>query len=446
MVRWTLVILMGIGLCNPALAQTNVPPKPSGDVMTLKKTLNHVYQKNPTLQASRYGLEATRELYPQATSGWKPNVNAETSITSTDVETGNFAAGDGATTKSASIQVDQPLFRGFRTVAETESAERRIDAGLADVKSGEQRIFLQTAESYMNVVRDRLILMLRQKNRELLEKEQESVNARFDAGDVTQTDVKQTEAKYAISVASEAIAQSDLRESEAIFEKVTGLFPSGTMEVPVVDFKFPSTLDELVKAADVQNPQLMGIRQAHLAAQSDIRTAKSDYYPYVTAFASHVKEYDPQPGIVSDSETSAIGVRARINLYEGGNTISRTREAKSRANQRLIEIRETEMAIKSDLVTSWRKLQSADSEISARELAVAASKYSRDGVHEEARLGERTVLDTLDAEQDVLDSETALVIAKREKVVTAYRLAAALGMLSPEQVGIAASAGREPLE
>lgn len=430
MSRIILFIVIAVGFARGAMAQEN------GAALTLDETLRHVYRENPTIEASRYGLEATKELYPQAVSGWHPKINAEASLTSTDIETGNFSTGDGATTKSGSINVEQPLFRGFRTSAETESAERRIEAGEARLQDTEQDVFLRAVESYMNVIRDRMLLDLQRKNVELLGKERESVLARFEAGDITQTDVKQTDARYSSAQADDATAESDLQESEAAFEEVTGVFPPDFMEMPAIPFTFPQTVQDMVTLAGRKNPDLLRTRSDYLASESDIGVAESDFYPQVTAFASHIKEYDPQPGIVDETETSTIGVRARISLYAGMDTISRTREAKHRANQRRIEIQVAEQALKSDLVTQWRRLQAFDVEISARELEITAAKFSAEGVREEARLGERTVLDMLEAEQEVLDAQSALIGARRDRIVTAYRLAASLGLLVPEIMGI----------
>ncbi|PZQ46655.1 MAG: type I secretion protein TolC [Micavibrio aeruginosavorus] len=413
----------------PALAQEERP-------LSLEQTLRYVYEENPSILAARYNLKATEELYPQAMAGWKPRASAETGIFTTDVKTGNFSQGDGATTKSASVSIEQPLFRGFRTQAEMEAAEHQIAAETERVRATEQDVFLQSVESYMNVIRDRLILGLQQKNRLLLGKERESVVARFDAGDLTQTDVKQMEARYSRAIADEAIAESQLQTSEATFERITGVWPSNIFVMPVPPFVFPQTLDDLVKAAAMQNPDLIASRRAHEAAEEDITSAKSDFYPQISAYASHVKELDPQPGIVDESETSTIGLRARISLYEGGSTLSRIREAKSRASQRFVETLAAEKSVKSDLVSSWRRLKASEAEIAARELEVAAAQFSSEGVREEARLGDRTVFDTLEAEQDVLDAESALVQARRDRIVTAYRLAAALGILNPKTLNL----------
>jgi TolC family type I secretion outer membrane protein len=397
--------------------------------LTLERALQYVYHDNPTILAARYNLRATQELYPQAAAGWQPRLGAETSITSTNIETGNFNQGDGATTKGASVNIEQPLFTGFRTTAQMEAAEHRISADTDALRQTQQDVFVATAEAYMNVIRDRQLVMLQRKNMEILGGERESVRARFDAGDVTQTDVKQTQARYSNAMADAAIAESAMQRSEATFEQISGIAPDEVFAMPQIAFDFPQTLQELIELAARQNPALSSKRSGHEAAEEDIRAAKSDLYPQITAFANHTKEYDPQPGIVEDSETSAIGVRARISLYEGGATISRVRQAKSRASQRFVEIIEAEQAVRADIIAFWRSYMTYTAEIDAREQGVAAARYSAEGVREEARLGDRTVFDTLEAEQDVLDAETALVRAKSDRVVTAYRLAAALGML-----------------
>ncbi len=407
-----------------------------GAPLTLDNTLSYVYRENPTILAARYNLRTTKEQYPQAAAGWKPRIDADTTVTAAKIDSKPSSDDDGTLSKSASISVEQPLFRGFRTVAEMDAAIKRIESDTANVRDTEQRIFVQTVEAYMNVIRDRQLLELQRQNVVLLTREKETVLARFEAGDVTQTDVKQTEGRYSSALADNAVAESQLQESEAQFEKITGIWPSDTFVFPVISFAFPERLDDLVAMAAMDNPQLSSSRSAHEAAEEDIRAAKSAFYPQVTAFASHIKEYDPQPGTLDESENSTIGIRARINLYEGGGNLSRVREAQSRANQRFVETIAAEKSVRSDIIGTWRRLQAYQAEIAARELEVAAAQYSAEGVREEARLGDRTVLDTLEADQEVLDAQSALVEARRDRVVAAYTLAAALGMLNPAKMGI----------
>jgi outer membrane protein len=423
-------IITGLALLSCCCGQAMAEP------LSLEKTLRKVYQDNPSLEASRFGLKATHELYPQARAGWHPIISGEGSITSTDIDTGGASREDGATTKSMSVGAEQPIFRGFRTTSEIDSAKSRIKAGYDRLKQTEQDIFLRTVENYMNVIRDRMIVTLQQRNRDILAKELESLQARFDAGDVTRTDVKQAQSRLSMALAEEARAQGDLKSSNAMFEEVVGIMPPQDMVFPASKMSLPKTVQEMSVMADTQNPELWAARHDHLASVSDVEVAASDLYPHVTAFASYIKEYDPQPGTIAESETSAIGVRARILLYEGGKTRSQIREAKNRENQRYIQTIVTAKAVRSELIRNWSQYEAHSLEIKAREEAVQAARLSVEGVREEARLGERTVMDTLDAEQEMLEAEVALARAKRDQIVSSYALAASMGRLLPEHMGM----------
>lgn len=414
-----------------------------GQAMSLHGVLQEISRDNPTIQAARYNVQAVEEEYPQARAGWLPRASAEASLTATDIKTGNFSAGDGATTKGAVVSVEQNIFRGFRTQAEMEGAKERIEAGRERLKQVEQDIFSRAVRAYMDVIRARLVLSLQQKNVELLSEEKKSIRARYDAGDVTQTDIKQTEARYANALADSAIAQSNLHDSEAAFEELTGRPPENYMEMPQIPFKFPDTVQALADMAERNNPQIARSRYEQKAAEQDIDVERSGHYPHVTAFASYARDYDPQPGIVDKTEVGTIGLRARIALYEGGATQSRIREAKSRASQQFVEIVEARRAVVRSLIARWKKLASYDAEISARELEVSAKRFSSEGVREEAKLGERTVQDTLEADQAVLDAEIGLVTAKHDRIVTGYELAGDLGLLTSEALGFQGKRGAD---
>lgn len=401
----------------------------------LDGTFKKVYHENPTLRAARFELEAVRERYPQAAAGWKPRADGEASIFSTHRESGSFSQGDSITTKSASISVEQPLFRGFRTTSEMKSAEHGILAAEKNLLEREQSIFLGVARAYMAVLRGRQMVALQEKSRDLHAVERDAVQARFDAGDLTQTDVQQTKARYADAAARLAASQSALGEENAVFEELTGFFPPDDMVMPAPSFTFPAIEEGLVQMAASANPTMAAVRYEHLAAENDIGAVRSGLYPQVAAFASYIKEYDPQPGIIDESEAGTIGIRARISLYEGGANLSRIRQAKALASQRSVQILETDMAVRRMILANWRKYNAYDAEIAARELEADAARFSAEGVREEARLGERSVFDVLEAQREVLDAETALIDAKAQRVVTSYTLAGALGWLSAERLG-----------
>lgn len=405
--------------------------------ITLEQVLRHVYETNPSLAASRYGLKATHELYPQAKAGWQPTIDAEIGTSVAHIESRPVSAGSGATTKSMSISAEQPLFRGGRTHYEMESAKSRIKSEYKRMLQTEQEIFLRAVSLYMDVIRDRMSVGFQRSSYSALQEEANSLRARFDAGDVTMTDVKRAEARVAEALAGSIRSEGDLKASEAAFEDVVGFAPPAYLKPPEPHFAIPSTAAALIQKAEDNNPEIFAAKFAHMAAETDIGVAESDMYPQLAAYASYIKEYDPQPGTADESETGTIGLRMRMNLYEGGKNTSRIREAKNRANQRYILIQATQRAIKSRLVENWGKLQIYRSEVDSRKLAVAAANLSREGVAEEARLGERTNAETLDSLHDMLDTQIALANAQRDVTVTEYQLAAALGLLLPEYMGMA---------
>jgi outer membrane protein len=181
----------------------------------------------------------------------------------------------------------------------------------------------------------------------------------------------------------------------------------------------------------------MSVNQ-HEAAQNDINARFSELLPQVSAFASYNKQFDPQPGVIDESETKTIGVRAKIPLYEAGFVRSRVREAKSISRASAIrKSTNSRRLIRRDITDNWKTLESARAEIAARNVEADAARAALEGVREEAKMGERTVLDLLDADQDVLSAEAALAHAHHDEVIASYALAAAIGWLLPEKMGMA---------
>lgn len=404
--------------------------------MTLQDTLMHVYNNSPQLQAAKAGLHAAHELYPQALAGRRPTLTTQGSIYTTDVESSNFGRGDGATTKEYSVNLEQPLYSSGRTDAQVDRANAMIKASYATFLQGEQDLFFQTAQAYMNVIRDRQILQLSQQNEDILHQELTAIHARFEGGDVTKTDVEQTKSRLARAQADRIGAHSNLEESYAEFQSVTGFAVSGALHYPVPNFSFPATLNEMVVIAEDKNQILKESRHQLQAAEFEADAVLSELLPQIKAFASYQKEYDPQPGIIDESQVETIGLRATLTLYQGGAIRSRVREARSRAQQRRYEIQDQQQDIKAQVLESWKTLKMAQEQMAARTEEIDAAKRARDGVKEEARMGERSILDTLDADQEVIGAETSYINVRYASVMASFALARALGVFSPEGVGL----------
>ena len=231
-------------------------------------------------------------------------------------------------------------------------------------------------------------------------------------------------------------ASGQLENSRAEFEQVVGFSPDETLYIPARPFNFPPAIEDMIRSAEEGNPALETSKRQKIAAEKDIDVLFGELLPEVSAFATYNKQYDPQPGIVDDSETQTVGIRANIPLYDAGTKRSKVREAKSIASQREQEISQQRRLLREEISRNWSTLLSARQEIAARVIELEAAKAALEGVREEAKMGERTVLDILDADQDVLSAEAARAQAHRDEVVASYALASSLGWLIPEKMGM----------
>ena len=396
---------------------------------SLYNVLKHTYESNPTLMAAREELKERQELYPQARAGWLPSVSANASIYATNVESSNFGNGDGATTKDMSLDVEQPIWRGGMTFAEVARAHDLISVGEATLRQAEQDIFMSAISAYLNTARDRDLLILREKNEEILLLEMQSAQERLDMGVLTQTDLEQAKTRLSRARSQRAQAEADYDISRAEYEEVIGMAPGDVLPAPRPAFNFPDDTEQLVSIAEEQNPEVIMAVFEHKASEHNADAVFRELFPRISAFASMNKQYDPQPGIVSDSETETIGVRATLALFQGGATRSRVREAEIAQKRREYEIEETKRRIRQDVLSNWRSYVSAQVQADNRADEIESAEFALEGVKIEAAEGQRSVLDILDADQELIDARAALINASHRELMAQYALASALGWL-----------------
>lgn len=417
----------------PVAAQTDLSNALPSSFQRLEDVLRNSYASNPRLMAAREELHGTHELVPQAQAGWKPTIDATASINNSHLVGDNFG-GDGTTSKALGVALSEPLYRGGRTMSATQSAFSTVKAQTALLNDLEQQTMLDVATAYMDVLRDGAFLNLVHNNKSLIEERQSAAEARFRAGDATRTDVAQAAARLAAADAQIADAEARLKRSGAAFASLAGLQP-GVMGYPVLRFPFPGTLGAAVDMAKQANPGVVASRYLHEASESDIDTIFGELLPRLSFLANMNKQYDPQPGLVDESFDRTIGLSATIPLYEAGATRSRVRQAKHTANKRYIETLQAGRDVEQKIIDSWQTLAAARADINARQIQVQATLEAREGVHQETMAGTRTILDELDADQEHLDAQTALVSARHDEIVAQFALARNLGLLTPETLG-----------
>ncbi len=424
-----------------AVIQTPKPVTPppatpkAANALTLSWVLRTAYLENLALNSGRADLLATQEELPQAQAGWKPTITADADVTNTDSDDGT-TGDDNNTSKGAGLALTQPIYRGGRTTAQSASARHIINARSEILRGQEQDIFESAAIAYMDVLRDEALLELRRQNQDLQNRQLKATSDRFEVGELTKTDVSQSQARLAGAEADVIDAQGNLNSSRAVFEQVVGL-PADALSPPDVKLTLPDRLDDVIQQAEENSPFVLAALSTHQAAEEDIDDVYGELLPQVGFFTTLDKTYDPPSG--SDDRTDrSIGIEASVPLYEAGATRSRVRQAKHTANSRYLDILDAKRQVREEAVRNWEDLQAARAQITSRQSQVDASRVAQEGVRQEAEFGARSVLDALDADQELLDAQVALVVARRDEVVAQFSLLASLGLLSPEILGFGA--------
>ncbi len=422
----------------PAPALTPAPPAPATvqPGVTLNAALAEAYRRNPDLQAARAQLKSIDENHAQAAAGFKPSLNTSADYTSTHAKYDTYSENSDA--KTLALGLTQSLYSGGSTVAGVEQADNQIRAAQSRLLQTEQGVLLDAVTAYMNLVRDTQILQLNLNNENVLSQHLNASQERFRLGDITKTDVSQAESRLARATANRIAAESNLKKSRAFFERVIGLAPLDLQAPAVLALPLPRNADEAVQVAEKNNPAISYARYTENAAKSATRAIEGTNLPQIDLSMGVSKIYDPlSNNINSDDETAqSIGIRATLPLYTGGSTASRIRQSKQTENQLRMQTRSAERNVREDVVSAWETLAAARAESQARHTQITASKLALDGVQVEADFGSRTTLDLLDAEQEYLDAQVALVTADTDQTVASYGLLSAVGSLTAQNLGL----------
>jgi outer membrane protein len=410
--------------------------------LTLSEAMSVAYETNPQLDAARAGQKVNDEGVNQAQANWRPTVNLNGSY---GYET--LAVGSGQIDRpsetlgshpiTAGVQLSENIYRGGRTAAEISKAKAVVRAGVAQLTLTEEGVLLDAATAYMNVVRDAATLGYRQDNVAALQKQLDASEEEFNVGELTRTDVAQSRARLADAQADLVNAQGQLEVSRSNFEHVIGR-PAETLEENPPMPKLPTTQDQAVAIALHENPAVAAAQENAKAADYAVADAIGALLPTVSL--------DAQYGLTQDSLESTEGTGVQhvtsiigqltIPIYQGGAEESAVRQAKDQRAQAEIEIADTERQTVAGTQTAWQAYTVAEGSIASDEIAVKANQEAYEGVKAEQQVGSRTVLDVLNAQQELLNAEIALVSAERDARVAACQLLSSLGWLTAKKLAL----------
>jgi len=406
----------------------------TANAQTFEDALGMAYQNSPALKAEQARLRAIDSSVSEAQSGWRPTavIDATAGITNTDT-----AAGDQTLhPRSVTAQVQQPIYRGGRTVATTNIAKADVMAGRANLLAAEQNVLLAAATAYLDVLRDETVLDLNKKNESVLSEQLNASQSRFDVGTITKTDVSQSQSRLSRASADRIQAEGLLNVSRAQFARYVGQQPE-SLQTPEFDLKvLPKTLEEAIAQAEKENPLVVAATYNEKGASASIDNARGGLYPEVNVIADATRGYDQST--VYDGRTAQTRLLGQLTipLYTAGADYARLKAAKETSTQRKLEVDEARRIAREQAVSAWESLQAARASVEAREAQRTAAELALEGVRKESDVGTRTTLDILDAEQELLDARASHVTAQRDVKVASLQLLSAIGQMTAESLAL----------
>jgi outer membrane protein/adhesin transport system outer membrane protein len=420
-----------LGLARPGFAET------------LEEALSKAYLYNPTLQASRAQLRAVDEFVPQALAGYRPSLSINGDIGAEQVEnTGGDAIAESSrglgftAPGTADFTISQPVYRGGQTEAEVAQAESTVRAQRASLYSVEQSILLDAITAYLDVLRDLAIVELNKNNEVVLARQLQATRDRFEFGEVTRTDVSQSESRLSAATAERVESEGFLEASRARYRQIIGDSP-GTLAWPQLPADLPDSEAAARTTAETYNPDVITAEYVADAAEHGVDVVFSQLMPQVSLLGRAETSYDPGTEF-DNGRTDSFGIFAQVTIpfYQAGGTEARVREAKQTVRQRRDQIDEQRRAAGQLATAAWQALITARAQIVSFHDQIKSAEVALEGVRQEQEVGYRTVLDVLDAEQELLNARVDLVTAERNETVAAFQLLAAMGRLTADYLAL----------
>jgi outer membrane protein len=414
---------------------------------TLETALSHAYQNNPQLNAQRAIVRSTDEGVPQALSGYRPRLSATADIgpqyTETLTKGASPATGQTVYNRQSStvtphgvgVTGTQTLYNGFQTGNRTRQAESQVFAARETLRLFEQTVLLDAATAYMNLLRDGAILDLQRRNVEVLNEQLRQARDRFNVGEVTRTDVAQAESRVAAGRSQFLTAEANYTTSRATYRRVIGMEPGKLSPGTPVDRLSPRSLDLAVIQGSTEHPSVTAAMYGVDVALLQVKIAEGALYPTVTLTGNVQKRYETSVATLESLQASLIG-QITVPIYQGGAEYATVRQSKETLGQKRLDLDTTRDQARAIVVQSWGQLEAGKAQIQATQAQVSAAEIALNGVREEARVGQRTTLDVLNAQQELVNARVALVSAQRDRVVASYALLAATGRLAAQPLGL----------
>jgi outer membrane protein len=426
------VLLMTIAGQAPALADT------------IEAALVRAYQSNPQLNAQRAQVRSTDENVSQALAGYRPQAAVAASAGYQYTDTFGIAAvaegeihGTNAP-RSVSATVTQTLYNGNQTANKTRAAESQVSGAREGLRVLEQTVLLNAATIYMDYLRDSAIVEVQRSNVRVLQETLAQTQERFRVGELTNTDVAQADAQLAAGKTQELAAEATLTTTRSNFRRIIGNEPQALAPGSPIDRLLPATLAAAVDLGLKQNPNVIAAMFGIDVNYLQVKINEGALLPTLTVQIAAQQAYEQQLIIYREAAVSATA-QVSIPVYQGGAEYSLIRQSKESLEQQHLNLATVRDQTRANVVTAWGQLVAGKAQVASAQSQVSASEIALDGVRDEARAGQRTTLDVLNAQQALVNARIALVTAQHDRVVASYAVLNAVGRLSPQVLSLATS-------
>jgi outer membrane protein len=413
---------------------------------TIEAALVRAYQNNPQLNAQRAQVRSTDENVPQALSGYRPKVAVTASVGEQYTDSNTTQGGSPTQIvrsefhglnppRSAGLTVTQTLYNGQQTANKTRAAESQVSGAREALRLLEQTVLLSAATIYMDYLRDAAIVEVQRSNVRVLEQTLKQTRDRFDVGQVTRTDIAQSEAQLAAGKTQLLAAEATLTTTEANFRRIIGNEPQALAPGSPVDRFLPGSLPAAVDLSLIENPNVTAAMFGIDVNYLQVKVNEGALLPTVSLQASVQQSYETTLTAFR-SFGAAAAAQLSVPVFQGGAEYSLIRQSKENLAQQRLVLEQTRDQTRANTVTAWGQLVAGKAQVVSGQAQVDASKLALTGVRREATVGQRTTLDVLNAQQALVNARVALVTAQHDRVVASYAVLSSVGRLSPQVLNL----------
>jgi outer membrane protein len=403
---------------------------------TILGALAKAYQYNSSFNSARAGARAVDEGVAIAKSGYRPTVGASGGI---DYTSRSGRSPGRITTGSFGIELQQTLFDGFQTRNNVAAAEARVRASFESLRNTEQNTLFDAASAYMGVIRDRRIAVLTEQNLEFLDEQVRAARSRLEVGEGTLTDVAQADASRSSAVAQVSAARAQALASAASYRQVVGEEPGTLKPASPLAKLLPKSIEQAFAAAEKRHPAIVASEHLVDAAGFVVKATEGALLPQVTGSASVASSRtSTSPEAFSDGTNTAasIGASITVPIYQGGRVSAQVRQSKETLGQARIDVDVRRDQVRQAVSAAWSSYVAAKESVEANRALVAAAQLALNGVIEERNVGQRTTLDVLNAQGDVISAQVNLANSEHDLVVGSYAILSAIGALDAPRLGL----------